>query len=568
MRLGSGRRRWIEPAIIVALSAAASFMVVLNDVVQDDIPVIVRNPAVHQLGSLAAHFRQPYWPKPFSPYLYRPLSSVLFTFEWVAGHGKPWFLHGVSVVLYAAVCLAVLALCRRLLPPNAALAAAAVFAVHPLHVESVAGVVNQAELAAALCVVVAVCGYLDWRAAGSAPGGKILALFACAYAAACLFKESGIVLPGLLAAAELTVVRDPRPLSVRLRQLWPLVATLALVGAGFIVLRTSVLSSFAGTFTTEVFRDSSSGQRTLTMLGVVPEWARLFTWPAHLQVDYSPREIVAATRWEWGQTVGLLILAPTALLALIGVGRRWVVSFGILWMAIAIFPVSNLLVPTGIVLAERTLFLPSVGMALVLGGGLAAIAPRLSRARPAAQVAAVGALGLIVLAGAVRSALRYRDWHDTLTFWYRAVEDAPESYRARAALGGVMFAIRQNGTGERLLREAIRLYPDGLLTYQILGDRYRLAGLCAPAIATYNRALELSPKSADTRASLIACLLHDGRYADAHDVAAAGIAERTWPSTFRELERTADSAMSASAPAGSVQLRAPDSSDVGPSTRP
>ncbi|HEX3235779.1 MAG TPA: tetratricopeptide repeat protein [Gemmatimonadales bacterium] len=564
MRLGSGRPWWLDPAIIMALSAAASSTVVLNDMVQDDIPVIVRNPAVHQLGSLAAHFGQPYWPKPFSPYLYRPLTSVLFTLEWVAGHGRPWFIHGVSVLLYAAVCLAVLALCRRLLPSNAALGAAAVFAVHPLHVESVAGAVNQAELAAALCAVLAVCGYLDWRAAGTALGGKVLAAFACVYALACLFKESGIVLPGLLLAAELTIVHDSRPLRVRIRQLWPLLATLALVGAGFIVLRTLVLSSFAGTFAAEVFRDLSPWQRTLTMLGVVPMWARLFIWPAHLQVDYSPQEIVAATSWGWAQTVGLLILAPTLLLAVIGAGRRWVASFGVLWIAVAMFPVSNLLIPTGIVLAERTLFLPSVGVVLVLGAGLAALAPRLSRARPVMRMVAVGGFAVILLAGAVRSALRHRDWHDTLTFWYRAVEDAPESYRARAALGGVMFAIRQNGTGERLLREAIRLYPDGVLTYQILGDRYRLAGFCAPAINTYTRALELEPKAADTRASLIACLLHDGLYARAREVAAAGVAERTWPSAFHELERTADSAMTARAPAGTVQITVPDSGASGP----
>lgn len=568
MQLGAGRRRWIAPAIIVALSVAASFTVVLNDMIQDDIPVIVRNPAVHHLSGWAAHFHQPYWPKPFSPYLYRPLTSILFTLEWVAGHGRPWFFHGMSMVLYAAVCLAVLALCRRLLPPNAALAAAALFAVHPLHVESVAGVVNQAELAAALCAVLAVCGYLDWRATGRMAGAKVLALFACAYAAACLFKESGIVLPGLLAAAELTVVRDLRPLRLRVRHLWPLVATLAVVGAGFVMLRTMVLSSFAGTFSAEVFRGLSPGQRALTMLGVVPEWARLFVWPAHLQADYSPQEIMPATGWGYSQTVGLLILAPTALLALIGVARRWVASFGLLWIAVAIFPVSNLLVPTGIALAERTLFLPSVGVVLVLGAGLAAMASRLSQAHRAVRAAAIGALGVILLAGAVRSAIRHRDWHDTLTFWYRAVEDAPLSYQARAALGGVMFTIKQKGTGERLLQEAIRLYPDGVLTYQILGDRYRLAGFCVPAIQLYTRALELAPESADTRASSIACLLHDGRYAEARGVAAAGIAENTWPSMFRQIQRTADSAMTANAPAGAVHLNAPDSADLGQNAQP
>jgi hypothetical protein len=415
---------------------------------------------------------------------------------------------------------------------------------------------------------VAVCGYLDRRAAESALRPKDLAVFGGAYALACLFKESGIVLPGLLAVAELTVVRDSRPLRARVRDLWPLIATLALVGAGFIVVRTLVLSSFSGTFAAEVFLGLSPAQRALTMLGVVPEWARLFIWPAHLQADYSPQEIPAATAWGWAQTVGLLILAPTAMLALIGIERRWVASFGILWMAVAILPVSNLLVPTGIALAERTLFLPSVGVALLLGAGLAALGPRLSGARPAVRYSAFAALAAIVLAGAVRSALRHRDWHDTLTFWWRTVEDAPTSYRARAALGGVMFTIGQKGTGERLLREAIRLYPDGVLTYQILGDRYRLAALCAPAISVYRRALELSPKAADTRASLIACLLHDGRYAEARDVAVAGIAEKAWPAMFVAFQRTADSAMAARAPAGSVRLSVPDSAGPAQPARP
>jgi hypothetical protein len=568
MPVRGGPRSWTAVALVATLSVGGSFTAVLNDFIQDDVPVIVRNPAVHRLSGLAAHFHQPYWPQPFSPYLYRPLSSALFTVEWVAGHGRPWFFHGVSVLLYVAVCLAVLALCRRLLSPQAALAGAAVFAVHPVHVESVAGAVNQAELAAALCVVVAVCRYLDRRAAESTLRPKDLAFFAGAYALACLFKESGIVLPGLLAAAELTVVGDSRPLRDRVRQLSPLIITLALVGGGFIVVRTLVLSSFSGTFAAEVFLGLTPAQRALTMLGVVPEWARLFIWPAHLQVDYSPQEIPAATAWGWAQTVGLLILAPTAILAIIGIGRRWVASFGILWVTVAILPVSNLLVPTGIALAERTLFLPSVGVALLLGAGLAALAPRLSGARPAVRLAALATVGVIVLAGAVRSAVRYRDWHDTLTFWWRAVEDAPTSYRARAALGGVMFTIGQKGTGERLLREAIRLYPDGLLTYQILGDRYRLAALCGPAIPVYKRALELSPKSADTRASMIACLLHDGRYAEAHDVARAGIAENTWPDMFRGFERAADSAKATSAPAGTVRLSVPDSAGSGKPARP
>jgi hypothetical protein len=561
MRLRSGRQSWRAPLLVLALSIGASLPVLVNGLVQDDVPIIVQNPTVHQLSTIPVHFRQPYWPMPYSPDLYRPLSSTLFTLEWVASHGRTWFFHGTSVALYTAVCLAVLALSRRLLPPRAALGAAALFAVHPVHVESIAPAVNQSELVAALCVILAVCGYLDWRATATAPSKKLVATLTASYAIACLFKESGIVLPGLLAAAELTLVDDPRRLSSRLRQLWPLATALALAGAGFIVLRTSILGSLAGTFTAESFRDLSAGQRALTMLGVVPEWARLFIWPAHLQADYSPQEIIGATSWGLGQTVGMAILAPTAILTLIGVRRRTVASFGMLWAAIAILPVSNLLVPTGIALAERTLFLPSVGIALAMGAGVAAVARRLDGAAPRLRLASAAVLVLLVLAGAARSAFRYRTWHDTLTFSQRTVEDAPTSYRARAALGEVMFFLRQKRTGEYLLREAIRLYPDGYVTYQILADHYRLADFCAPAIPLYHQALELAPKAADVRASLIACQLHVADYSGARDVAAAGVAEKTWPSMFRGFERTADSAAAAAAPSGTVRVSVPDYAD-------
>jgi hypothetical protein len=551
--------RWAAPALVLALSLGASLPVLMNNLVQDDRPIFIQNPSVHRLSTIAVHFRQPYWPMPFSPDLYRPLSSVLFTLEWVVSQGRAWFIHGVSVALYAAVCLAVLALSRRLLPPRAALGAAALFAVHPVHVESIGAAVNQSELAAALCVILAVCVYLDWRATHTAPSGRLMATLTGAYAVGCLFKESGIVLPGLLAAAELTLVRDPRPLSARLRQLWLPALLLALTGAGFIALRTHILGSVAGTFSAEAFRGLTVAQRALTMLGVVPEWVRLLLWPAHLQADYSPQEIMGATSWGWGQTLGLTILAPTAILTLIGVRRNSVASFGVLWAAIALFPVSNLLLPTGIVLAERTLFLPSVGVALALGAGLAMLATRLEGATPRVRLVSVAALGLLVLAGGVRSAIRYPAWHDTLSFTHQSVEDAPTSYRARAGLGEVMFYLRQKRTGERYLREAIRLYPEGYPTYQILADHYRLADLCGPAIPLYHQALELAPKAADVRASLIACQVHAGDYRGARDAAAGGIAEKTWPEMFRGFQRTADSAIAAAAPPGTVHISVPDS---------
>ena len=96
--------------------------------------------------------------------------------------------------------------------------------------------------------------------------------------------------------------------------------------------------------------------RTLTMLGVVPEWFRLLIWPHHLQADYSPQEILPAEHLSSPQLLGLVLLAIAVLLLVATWRRQPVVAFGVLWLGIGIGPVHNVLVPTGIVLAERTLF--------------------------------------------------------------------------------------------------------------------------------------------------------------------------------------------------------------------
>src|SRR5688572_33056300 len=95
---------------------------------------------------------------------------------------------------------------------------------------------------------------------------------------------------------------------------------------------------------------------------------RLLFWPADLQGDYSPAEIVAQYTWGGGATLGLLLLVGMALAAVAARRRAPAITFGIAWMAIALIPVHNVLVPTGVVLAERTLFLASVGAMLALGG--------------------------------------------------------------------------------------------------------------------------------------------------------------------------------------------------------
>ena len=218
-------------------------------------------------------------------------------------------------------------------------------------------------------------------------------------------------------------------------------------------------------------------------------------------------------------------------------------------------PIANILVPTGIVLAERTLLLPSVGLALGLGGligaGLARWPATRTRTRAIVALATV-ALGL----GVIRSALRTQVWNSNDYLWERTLEDAPLSYRAHHARAQYLFTKGLRGQAEAHFRRAMALYPRSFQVRVDLADQYRFNDLCVPAIPLYREALAVAPRRADARLSLVSCLMWEGEYEDAVREARFG---RGWgidDQNFLNAMRVADSSANAGAPRHSVRLRA------------
>ena len=153
--------------------------------------------------------------------------------------------------------------------------------------------------------------------------------------------------------------------------------------------------------------------------------------PINQQVDYLPQEITTATSFGFPQLVGSLILVLAVIVAFRARKQHPATTLGILWIAVALFPVSNVLVPTGIVLAERAMILPSVGGVLVIGSAVAWLVtrPMKSQVRVGLRVA----LSLILMAGVWRSATRTRIYHDQLTLFTQAIDDSPLSYKSHFA---------------------------------------------------------------------------------------------------------------------------------------
>jgi hypothetical protein len=377
--------------------------------VYDDIPIIQDNARVHgfDVARIREIFSHAYWPPPFVEQLYRPLTLAGLAAQYAAGAGSPMVFRVMSYALYAVTAVLVYRLATRVLDPWPSLAIATLFAVHPVHVEAVALGVNQAELIVGLIALVMTTSYIDWRRAG-AIRGRSWALLAALYALATLVKESGFVLPLFLVAADVTILRSGE-------WRWPKradvlgYALLAAVAAVSLALRFAVAGppAFAVVPAAEL-RGLDVVGRLGVMLDVVPMWLRLLVWPRHLQVDFAPGEIVSGGMPE--AVFGFAILCGFVTALVYGLRRDRILAFGLLWMAIALLPVSNLL-PTGVVVGERTLFLPSVGFVIAVG----AVAQRVLDAQAMSsqwrRLALGGACSLLVVLGVLRSAGRQAVWN-------------------------------------------------------------------------------------------------------------------------------------------------------------
>lgn len=267
-----------------------------------------------------------------------------------------WTFHALNVALHAAVTMVVLALALRLGAPRpAALVAAALFAVHPVHVEPVDWIVGRAELLAALFGLSYVILALDdgqrrspWRRVAS---------FAC-FAGACFSKESSFALPAVVVAIDLARGRRPRLVAL-LRRFAPEALLLAAVA----VLRVEVIGHFGPSIALGPYGKRAWFERLPIATNLLGAYFRRSLLPSPPRIFFHRSEFAG---WHLDALIGLALLAAAAFAFRRDRSTR---------AALAAFPVALLtvlnLVPIQETLAERFLYLPSAFACVALGALLA-----------------------------------------------------------------------------------------------------------------------------------------------------------------------------------------------------
>ena len=438
----------------------------LNDLAYDDIHIISENAGIQSLETLPGALADPYWPGPYGKELglWRPTTTVYLGLVYAVAGENPAPYHVANVVANGVVTGLLVVLLAELMTLGAAFAAGLVFALHPLHVEAVANVIGVAELMA--CGFVLLACLLHLRRGERSAWGTSLAiggLYALAFGA----KEIAVTLPGvvfLLDAARARLGFAELPGYVARR--WRVYLVMALVAAALLLVRLRILGSVASPFAPLGADLLTEIPRIWTLAETWSHYVRLWVFPMDLSADYSPNVIPISTGWNAGNLVGLVL----ALVILVGTLVAWrrpalergklsarMAAFGVLWFVITMSPVSNVFFLSGVLLAERNLYLPSVGLAAATGWLFA----RFARERPRG---AWVVLALVLTLSAWRTWTRNPVWRDNLTVFGRMIADYPHSGRSQWVLGDLFY--QQGRVSEALVsyRAAINL----------LGPHYRV----------------------------------------------------------------------------------------------
>ena len=470
-RADAEARRWFRADVLtyaaLSLFAAIVFANALsNGFVLDDRGILLGNPLVQQLGESWRAFAMPYWPEALGSGQYRPLGILGFALDWRLSGGDPTWFHAVNVAWHALATFLVWRLARELMMPAGAIACAALFAVHPVHVEAVANVVGRLECMAAVFALGALLAHRrsSWLA---------VPLFALGL----LSKENAIVTIALIVAHDLLLAQRPEP---RRKQLY---IGYAIVVAAYLATLALVFNERSFRVMTGTLAQASFGDRLWTIATVIPHYVRLLIAPASLSADYEAQVIPAAHGLTAAGAVGLLLLGSYIAAVIIAWRRHRPLAFALLWIAIAIAPVANVFFVSGVTLAERSLYLPSVGAMLALGIAFNTLAAR----RP---TLAITAIAVALPAGALRTWSRTPVWRNDRAYVITLLSDHPESYRAHWVAGRVhraagrpVDAAREFALARRLFTGDHRVYTESADLAAATGDAIAAAALRDSAAA-------------------------------------------------------------------------------------
>ena len=487
------------------------------------------------------------WRRAYLPVRDFSLAMDYSIWQWRAGPSGAWQgveeqLHLVNVLLHTANVILVYVLLLRLgIGFRVSLLGAAIFACHPLHVESVAWISGRKDVLSGALFLAALLAYVEGR--GTWRAAYVLSL--TLYALAVLAKATTVVLPGVIVALDILLPaggRDGSPgLRQRLSRCWKPWVPFALVGAVLCILHSLVALERSTVHPQAAVRDPKS---LLSFIPAAAHYCRAFLFPNNLSLRYEgPLPLLSVSvGLSWGMALAIVALAWKWKTA----ETRFLLAC-LVWCALCLLPVIGL-IPTSTLVADRYFYLPSVGACAALAWLVERCAGRIGRGA-ALKLLRQTSAAVIVLCLASLTVRRNTFWGDSELLWKDAARSAPTEdvvlynlagnylrkgayVRARQLLGkahagfpdstdimlNLSVACAETGQlekADRLCRELLKREPDDVHATVSRGYIRAAQGDLDEALELFGRAQRKHPRNVATHVGTGRVLAAQGLHSEA-----------------------------------------------------
>jgi tetratricopeptide (TPR) repeat protein len=531
---GSVGFRDLYPYLVIAVAAFLVFGGTLaHDLVWDDEDVIYHAREVVNERGLAGLGRVAFTARPDAKSeksgYYRPVSLISMWVNDPVGRPSPFLYHLANVVLHIINSLLVFALFRLVCPEGlTAFLGGIIFAVHPVHAESVAWVSGRTDLLAALFIFLAIIFQQRTHRLTGFSHAAFYTLGMISFALACLSKETAFFLP--VFAVLWTIMDRYRHSRTADGNTGPgiswVIGWFAVLGL-IIFIREGLFGIGMGPEVSSRALPVDAG--SLAMIGEVLKnlavYLRVLSFPWPLEVYYPPT-LPVLTPFTTVVSVGFVVIC----LLFSGKRHRYVGLLALVWVLIFLGPVSGILSLGLSAVAERFCYLPSVGFALLSGYVLGLWSGRSSLTKGYTVV--VGGLIVLFAAGSVLHASRWKDdvvlfenavigrpvsvpnmyfnlgnaYVETGAFrkgimaFEEAIREHPHYIKARINLAAAHIALSEHEIAVEVLSRTEKLAPDEYSLWSNKAIALEMLGRTEESLAAYTMAAGLNPN--DTVANI------------------------------------------------------------------
>jgi len=478
-------------SILVVLVSTLYHFAPLCEFTFDDVAAVVDNKDVWQTAPLSNLLWDDFWGTPMSMEhshkSYRPFTTLSFKINNYFFGEEATSFHVVNVVLYLVVCtlfynfayqMSMLLSSSEENSNMLSLIAALLFTVHPIHVEAVVGVVGRAELLSAIFYLLTIMFYTKL-------GLKNKALSIIFVLLGALSKEQAITSAFVCVYLEIIVFKKINLKEVKnMKSVWKFLKEVTvpmLVSCGPLMmacyfymmwrfyLMQGTLPTFSESDNPASFAPTPHRQLTQNYLLPVNLW--LLLSPSNLLCDWSMGTVTLVTSFhDYRNVLTLLFYLLLFLLVLSRGSHSSMTRLSVFILSTSFLPASNLLFPVGFVVAERVLFLPSVGFCMLVACAFVKAHEKVKDSNFKKKIFYL-TLVFILMTNSIQTVLKTYDWKSNRT----------------------------------LFKSGLRVTQNNAKLWNNVGHTYELEKDFETALKYYTKACEVQPDDVGSLMNVAAC---------------------------------------------------------------